>query len=218
MEVPLGDYSGQPFEPALGEVYGYRLWRTDPMCTLRPRNLAFAAPWSPGPNQAHCRRDLYDQVTNRFATWAAGPSANANSLAASFRHAADTMRARGMSVPAPPQTHDAPDESCRCGFYAYFRADDPEALNYCFSRDMVLGTIKGYGRTLIGSRGFRCEKAEITALLDLTAMPVQEGRMYPAYRDHQRNKTRALRYIYPDVPMVPSLAALMEFVPDQETQ
>lgn len=221
-EVPLSDFAGKPFEPALGEVYGYRMWQVDSMNALRPRNLSFAAPWWPGTNQAVCRRDLYEEITGRTASaivygFAPGSSrsATANSLLAAIQAATKATQARGSSVPAPPSIHDTPDESCRCGFYAYFSADDSEVLNY-FSRNMVFGTIKGYGRTLIGSRGFRCEKAEITALLDLTAMPIQGGPSRQAYLRYAREKTEALRYVYSNVPIVPNLTALAEFVPAQE--
>lgn len=48
--------------------------------------------------------------------------------------------------------------TCECGFYAYW------ADRYVQSILSVAGVIEGYGRTVIGPRGFRCEKARILAL------------------------------------------------------
>lgn len=53
---------------------------------------------------------------------------------------------------------DAPGEDCVCGFYAYWEAHalpDSEHLG---------GVIEGYGKTLIGTAGFRCEKARVVGL------------------------------------------------------
>lgn len=58
--------------------------------------------------------------------------------------------------------HQVPDDDCGCGLWAYWQV--PDALNpHGFGRP-VLGVIEGYGRTLIGAKGFRCEKARIAAL------------------------------------------------------
>ncbi len=57
---------------------------------------------------------------------------------------------------------DSRDTSdCGCGFWAYFDLNPSE---FRMGEKPIVGVIKGYGRTLLGSRGFRCEKAEIVGL------------------------------------------------------
>jgi hypothetical protein len=72
----------------------------------------------------------------------------------------------------------------------------------------VLGVIKGTGRTLIGTKGFRCEKAEIVALRD----PMRGGKKQAEWREEQSEK---LRRVYPDIPLLGSRAELLEFAPVQ---
>lgn len=68
------------------------------------------------------------------------------------------------AVMGPPQLgnpHVTPHRLCGCGYWAYWEPtyhdlDNPD--NGCYP---VTGIIRGHGRTLIGERGFRCEKAEI---------------------------------------------------------
>jgi len=59
--------------------------------------------------------------------------------------------------------HDVPARRCGCGFWAYWEPQsaggDPSA-----GPAPVLGVIQGYGRTLIGPKGFRCAKARIVAI------------------------------------------------------
>lgn len=67
--------------------------------------------------------------------------------------------AAGVMVPV---RHAVPDEDCACGFWAYWTIGNaPNPHGFAIP---VLGVIEGYGRTLIGDRGFRCQKARIVAL------------------------------------------------------
>lgn len=98
--------------------------------------------------------------------------------------------------------HLVPDEHCKCGFYAYSgrEQDQHTGLGY------IAGVIKGYGRTLIGPKGFRCEKAEIVALLD----PTKGGTKDTAKR---RRRAELLARNYPEVPQFTSWEALFQFAP-----
>lgn len=58
---------------------------------------------------------------------------------------------------APCAPESVPRRPCGCGFWAYWQ---PEAVD----RSGVSGVVEGFGRTLIGTRGFRAEKARIVAL------------------------------------------------------
>lgn len=57
-----------------------------------------------------------------------------------------------------PENHDL--EKCSCGFYAYYSSSPNQYIN----GSRVTGIIEGYGNTLIGTLGFRSEKAKIVAL------------------------------------------------------
>jgi hypothetical protein len=55
-------------------------------------------------------------------------------------------------------SHQAPRPECTCGFWAYW---DRRDLSWAAD---ITGIVKGYGETLIGERGFRCQVAEIAAI------------------------------------------------------
>jgi hypothetical protein len=54
-------------------------------------------------------------------------------------------------------SHQPPDENCGCGFWAYW---DRRSARFT----EIVGVIEGYGHTLIGPYGFRCQRARIIAL------------------------------------------------------
>jgi hypothetical protein len=69
-----------------------------------------------------------------------------------------------------------PADTCGCGFWAYWSRHD--AFSVWQPGRPVLAAIEGYGRTAIGSKGFRCEKARIAALcllFDVAAYAWQGG-------------------------------------------
>jgi hypothetical protein len=101
------------------------------------------------------------------------PSLLDNPFSPSVSWAAPVLRGqRGQAwVPGENQArclhnsaHEPPAEDCDsgCGFWAYWAP--PEQPHFSQNALWLLGVIKGYGRTLIGSEGFRCERAQIAAL------------------------------------------------------
>lgn len=180
------EFAGLPFDFAVGEVYGLRMWRMDHLGRLRARNWHNAEPWRPGVNVAKCVPKQDEDYLSSF------------------------MRAAGMASPPkekPKPTHDVPSENCTCGFYAYTDDRHAETVSYHRNGDpVILGIVKGSGRTLIGTQGFRCEKAEIVALRD----PTRGGTKTDPWRLRQLDN---LKRVYPDVPLLPSRAALLEFAP-----
>lgn len=64
-------------------------------------------------------------------------------------------------MPSRKPEHRAGGLTCNCGFYAYFDRHH----NPYHSHNTILGLIEGYGLVTVGSRGFRCEKARIVALV-----------------------------------------------------
>ena len=64
----------------------------------------------------------------------------------------------------PPCHHDlVPAPGCGCGFWAYWALRYAWRCDY-YWRGEVIGVIQGYGRTRIGTRGYRCGKARILGL------------------------------------------------------
>jgi hypothetical protein len=59
-------------------------------------------------------------------------------------------------TPGPPMRHEAPDAGCACGLYARYE------LVGCSLN--ATGVIEASGRVILGTRGFRAEKAKIVAL------------------------------------------------------
>jgi hypothetical protein len=64
------------------------------------------------------------------------------------------------------------DPGHSCGFYAYTETDENPYLGAIdLSIEVV---IQGWGRTVIGTKGFRCEKARILGMV----LPPHEGQTY----------------------------------------
>jgi hypothetical protein len=58
--------------------------------------------------------------------------------------------------------HVPPSDEDGCGFWAYWAP--PEVPHFRSNSLWMLGVIRGFGQTFIGSEGFRCQKAIIVAL------------------------------------------------------
>lgn len=140
------------YELAIGAVTGLRYFTVDKLGRLRGKT--FSAVWRPGENTAACHAGSevmqMTQALNR-------------QIAAMFR----SYNLSPVSVSDPPlpsqpamkSGHHVPVEKCGCGFWAFTDHD----YKYGASED-VAGVVEGHGRTLIGTKGFRVEKAEIVAL------------------------------------------------------
>lgn len=63
--------------------------------------------------------------------------------------------------PMFPSEHRVGGLNCVCGFYAYYDGGDNRYSNLT----TIPGIIRGHGITSIGDRGFRCQRAEIVALV-----------------------------------------------------
>jgi hypothetical protein len=205
--APSTDFKGAPFDLALGEVYGMRMWKMDGYGRLRARNWDKAPPWKPGVNEAKC------YATGGNVVDPTGRGRTALQLETSY----ETVASSGGLISAAPiykitwddgstettrnveysgNKHAVPDENCQCGFYAYSDSKHAETKPYK-SEHVILGIVRGTGRTLIGTKGFRCEKAEIVALR----------------RPKKPQQLAHLERVYPDVPLLESRSALLEFAP-----
>lgn len=82
----------------------------------------------------------------------------------------DTQWSKGLQVSeckkyseAQEDTHDSPQSDCTCGFYAHYLPLE----SYAYYNNRVYGVIEASGRILMGTKGFRAEKARIVALAGL---------------------------------------------------
>jgi hypothetical protein len=90
--------------------------------------------------------------------------------------------------------HTAPEERCTCGIYGWYA---PTAFPQPYSGSVV-GVIEGTGRTLMGSKGFRCEHARIMAFTVIASPREQWG---------------CLRDRYPGVPVFDSTDKMLAEFP-----
>lgn len=89
-------------------------------------------------------------------------------------------------TPPPEPPHELVSLRCNCGFYAYFDGSN----DYLSGNGLVVNwnglsnddrgvrlaaIVEGYGKVVVGSRGFRAEKARILALIQ---PPSQSGREF----------------------------------------
>lgn len=126
--------------------------------------------WTPGENVATCRT-----YTFRFA-------------------GVDEV----VKAPADKPHGATPADTCPCGFYAFTTLTDtrwtPDDGPY------VEGVIEGYGRTVIGTKGFRCEKARIVAVI-IPPAPKTVSWLFTArwLSSRRRKLAREIHDLYPDV-------------------
>lgn len=116
-----------------------------------------------------------------MATWAPGEN-TAECLSPFWSHDFDEFTCKH------PESQIA-TRACRCGFFAYFDGgDNPHRYEYC-----IAGLVEGYGRMVVGDRGFRSLKARIVALIEPESAPASlqfamrapEYRSIPVYPDFE---------------------------------
>lgn len=65
-------------------------------------------------------------------------------------------------------THPAPDPRCRCGIYAVFEPWELGRIHVAPPFQMVVGRVMGWGRTVVGGRGWRAARARPLELWSLS--------------------------------------------------
>jgi hypothetical protein len=173
MTTGAAGFDGGAMDFAAGHVLGIRQWARHPDGMLagvhgfswKPgENVASCdrghpVPWSADPGQlsAACReRDqLYAAMQRAAAPYPKG----IYGLPQAQRREYDQMALRHKSLSATIE--NGAYNSCGCGFWSYWELNPSE---FSMGEKPIVGVIKGYGRTLIGKRGFRCEKAVIVGL------------------------------------------------------
>lgn len=143
----MSDFNGEDFDFAVGAIKGLRSWKADDQGRLR--GVTYPAVWLPDENLAVCK-----EPGGKYE-----PCPKADDMTIYFYGRGTcsdpTCTPRGHFV-AASETH-AFDAEHGCGFWAY----DEHHFN---PHGDVVGVIEGYGKTTIGTKGFRCEKARIVAL------------------------------------------------------
>lgn len=108
--------------------------------------------------------------------------------------------------PAPDGSHAAPSTGCKCGIYAWYAPDDTALM-----RARVFGAVEASGLVLMGDRGFRAERARVTAIVTrrprLAAACTRAGikvyrRRRDLLREHPPDDVTALLGERPDPPPV----------------
>jgi hypothetical protein len=137
--VGMPGFHGQgsrDFDFSAGSVQGYRWW-----CLDAP-DLQGVPPdgdegWFPGPLRGQTGHTWKPGVNEAFCIY----------------HASH----------APPvEADDETGHACGCGFWGYW--EPPEVPHFHSGALWLLGVFRGTGRTLIGTEGFRCQRAQIIAL------------------------------------------------------
>lgn len=151
------------FEP----VVGYRAWSALDSGYLASTN-SHLRPWVPGKNEAVC----YNTPAHRAA------KASQGSYPSPVPPQTVYKNVNGALEEVPYTTHDLiPDPACGCGFWFLKSVDDVvQMFSYSLwlgdgvyagygPRNCVVGTVKGWGRSILAANGYRSEFAEITGIL-----------------------------------------------------
>jgi hypothetical protein len=173
----MNDFKGDDYDFAAGSIHGMRSWGIDDQGRLH--GVTHAEVWTPGENVAACKRFTQIPCPNPVAPRDRLPK---GSVTAEPKKKRGRRRGQEEALPPwerelllsfqPPARCGDPachygmhivksdhrfDPDCECGFWAY----DEHTFK---PHGDITGIIEGYGKTTIGTRGFRCEKARIVAL------------------------------------------------------
>lgn len=167
-----------PVPTYLGGARGRRAFYLDEQGVLR--GITYRAPWRDGENVAEC---MVTKVVNPMGTTGHH----------SFIGTGPPYYSGGVVFHGDPQAAPEPapgmgwarcgglDPECACGFYAYHSGETMYALSGPGCR--VMAIVEAYGRMVLGTAGYRAQKARILAVC---APPPNEARR----RSAQLNKDR----------------------------
>jgi hypothetical protein len=115
------------------------------------------------------------------------------------------------------------EPGCTCGFYAYLRGCNDYLERAEGVQPLIGGVIRGWGRTVVGTRGFRTERAEILALyvprlvkLDLSVLAYLSDREIVSLESRRKVRER-LRATY-GVPVFTDWDGLLREFPPTEPE
>lgn len=176
----MNDFAGTEYEFAAGSLFGLRGWDMDEKGRLH--GVTHREVWRPGENVSVCKqkheipcpkqnekeraRKASENGRAQVQSKKKKRGRNDDWSNMTFTVTVDESWTPAVACGDPTcfngRTHIVPashsfDPSCQCGFWAYDESG--------FARHgKVIGVIEGYGKTTVGSKGFRCEKARIASL------------------------------------------------------
>ena len=162
-EPGFGDDTDPPF--AAGSVTGYRWWA---ITSLDLSAVPAAACPRCGMTSAH-PDDIRQGYCGNCHDWTSPARPRTRYSPGPLRgmHAAwqpGENTAVCLDGTSTHGTGTVPDSRCFCGFYAFWTLPPPYSLLSAPGLIPVCGVIEGYGKVLIGSKGFRCARARVLAL------------------------------------------------------
>lgn len=171
----------EQFPLAVGVVRGVRTFRLIDNTVLA--GISYPQFWRPGENRAVCYAGYWftqqaeesDQIEIRIPPL---PSIDPA-----------TIPPHPIFDPALAPTHTNPRQyaDCSCGFYAYF------GFRTYLDNSGISGVVEGYGRTVIGTSGFRASLARIVALAMPRVTPLGGGCPCPLCAIRERVAPEVIR-------------------------
>lgn len=183
---------------------GFRNWKlTGPPDAPVLSSVSHANDWVQGVNEARCLSPATKLVCEYLTS------------DADHKHTAECRA---------PDRCDGVRQSCGCGFWAYetftnwFGVHGTGSGMFGGSTPWVMGVIHGFGRMVIGTKGFRASKAVIAALVMPPVLSNGvEGRVSPERVEERRvlaeRYEAGLRERYWSIPFYPSVEAMLERLP-----
>jgi hypothetical protein len=143
----------------LGSARGRRSFYLDENGVLR--GVTYRAPWVDGENVAECMvTRQVDPMAPLRNTWCSSSMPPYTTSGVAFD--ADASKPPEVQQGYEWDRCDGLDPECGCGFYAYHSGDVYYATAGPGCR--VQGIIEAYGRMVLGTKGYRAQKARIVAI------------------------------------------------------
>lgn len=136
-------FEGEEVPFVAGSVYGLRAFHVSGDGELL--GCSFRIPWVDGENEALCLANNAAFPERRPFWW-------------SLETVYNTPPARRAVAPRPIGK-EHPLTGCECGFWAYKTMQNTYRSTY-----HAAGIIQGYGRVIVGEKGYRVQRARIVAL------------------------------------------------------
>lgn len=199
--MSTAEFSGQEYEFAVGSLQGLRAWDVDEHGRLH--GVTHREVWRPGENVSVCKKTIRTPCPRPTITRGSRPAEPEHGRKKKRHDMVAFEVTFAPSIPCGDPTcggsyHYGPpphrfDPSCECGFWAYDEAGfTPQGE--------IVGVIDAYGKTTIGTKGFRAEKARIVAL----------SRKDRNGKDLSRSLLFRLASLYPEVAFYDDLDALID--------
>jgi hypothetical protein len=168
----VSEYGAKPLFPG-AVARGMRTWQVDRAGRLY--GMSYPQPWKAGENKATCYSEQAAIVTDEGINQVVGGCSCGICAGPTTSSRITKMR----QVPHPISS------ACMCGYYAITEGHDNEYMHtveWRFPRmARIEGIVEGYGSVVIGSKGFRAEKARIVALV--ISPSAGGGAPLPSWRD-----------------------------------